>query len=179
MNEPDIHTYDLRNFKVGGWSSANLKTKVNGRWIYIYNPETNILINKPEPIQFEKKYVPPNHQREFYNTHKDNLNAQRTSPIRERPFTTSENSRAPLVYSSYSGVRPLIAPVVYGQFVKSNKSKLRNAQTANGSRIFPQKTHAKTEPLKLKKKAMSHSSVSPFVTKSADLRTNSYLFTNE
>ena len=170
--------FDMRKMKTKTWESAKIRTKTNGRWVYIYNPENNKLLNQAEPISFEKKYKPPNHTEEFYNHHRASTISRPSTSIRTRRFDNEEPfPRPPLLYSSYSGSRPLIAPVVYGQFVKTSPNKLRSAQTATVSKLFPEKTA--TPPKRLKRKAMSHSSMSPFLTKSENVEHNSVLFTNE
>ena len=169
--------YDLRSIHVGNWESAKIRTKTNGRWIYIFDPKTNNLLNVPEPIKFEQKYKPTNHLDEFYKSSKNN-SITKSHTLHSRSSNEPIVSRAPLVYSSFSGSSSLIAPVVYGQFVsKSKKLKRKGTQTAPISRVFPEKTYQKTKSQI--SKAKSPPSVSPFVTKSELIRPQRSVFNNE
>ena len=115
--------YDLRRMKVGGWEASNLKSKVNGKWVYFYNADDNKLINCRELIDFEKKYVPPNHRPK-----------KRTVVTRSLEKRGTENYRAPLQFSHHPR---LLAPVVYSSFTTTRAPQhlAKNTRSKTACRI--------------------------------------------
>ena len=148
MNPNDPHVYDLRRLKVGEWESAKIKSKVNGRWIYFYKDDNKRLINCPELINYEKKYIPPNHREKRPNTSLD--------VIIDRDFSQSVVVRAPIVYTQKNLVRGCTAPMVYKNLVSGIG---KNATT---SRI-PIKTYKEAEFPKVSKRKIA---TAHFVTRS-------------
>ena len=99
--------FDIRKYKMGGWESAKLRTKSNGKWYYIYNSDNNELVNMKELIEYDKKYKPPNHQN------------YKPEPYHVKCVGRMDtgNYRAPLQFQQQP---VLIAPVVYSSFSTSH-----------------------------------------------------------
>lgn len=104
--ESSYNQYDLRRMKVGGWEASRLKSKVNGKWVYFYNPDNNELMNCKELIDFEKRYIPPNHKPKKRNVVSRSLEKKDVKNYRA-PLQFSQHPRllAPVVYSSFSSIR--------------------------------------------------------------------------
>ena len=105
--------FDIRKYKMGGWESAKLKTKTNGKWYYIYNSDNHELVNCKELIDYDKKYTPPNHKH------------YKPEPFHVKCVGKMDtgNYRAPLQFQHQPS---LIAPIVYGSFSTSHPN-IRNA----------------------------------------------------
>ena len=121
---------DIRKYRIGGWESAKVSAKVNGKWVYLYNSENNKLLNCPELIRFERKYVPPSDTSDI-------------STARKRPIsvyddvdrTITNEVRAPLQYKSTKKKKKFLSPVVYGSFY----NQFRNTSNKS-SQNYPRKT---------------------------------------
>ncbi|EAX88335.1 hypothetical protein TVAG_177210 [Trichomonas vaginalis G3] len=158
----DPSQFDLRRWNVGGWESSKLKTKANGKWIYIYDGDSKQLINLPEPIHFEKRYIPPN-----YSKH-DHLPVQSLFDTRtfERSIENPSTRKAPLSFSQPVPPGKLVAPVVYSQFCQSKR--LNGVRTAKCS---PRKKLLQRASTSVEKRSFSQSqkdsidsTLSPFIT---------------
>lgn len=102
---------DIRKYKLGGWESAKVSAKVNGKWFYFYNAESKELINAPELIKFEKKYKPPSD-----TIHSSAVTSRSISVYDDVDRTNPKEVRAPLKFKGIKKRKKFLCPVVYGSF---------------------------------------------------------------
>lgn len=125
--------FDLRKLKCGSWKLSQIKTKVNGHWLYFYEPETNKLINFKEPINFEKKYVPPNHADEKMEI----CDIPPLHPAKTAFLQSKRHSKAPLVFSEEFKHRQFSSPIVYQQFSDTDHDHGTKTAKISGRQIIP------------------------------------------
>ena len=55
--------YDIRELRVGGWSTSRIAVEKFGNWSRFIDTDTNQFINKTPRINYSEKYVPPKWKR--------------------------------------------------------------------------------------------------------------------
>lgn len=66
--------YDIRELQCGGWDSSKIEVRSWGKWYNFSNPNSNSMINSSFPINYHKKYIPPQKPENItYNAHKNNI----------------------------------------------------------------------------------------------------------
>lgn len=160
VNDPTV--FDLRRFKVGGWDSTKIKTKTNGKWIYIYEGDTNQLINLPEPIHFEKRYKPPNYVRHEPQRVQSSFDTR----LFERSIESPTTRKAPLSFAPPNHSNKLVAPVVYSQFCQSKRLLgIRTAKVSPRKKLL-ERANTSMERNKFSQSAplQEDNTLSPFIT---------------
>ncbi|OHT11935.1 hypothetical protein TRFO_18411 [Tritrichomonas foetus] len=115
--------------RCGGWKSAQMSAKINGRWTYFYKPENIKPLNAKEPINFTAPYIPPkpriyskagiNQNLTFLNTFGRN---EYIHPIRRNFLRTHLKSKAPLSHlHKNSKTPPALTNANYYYILDKNK----------------------------------------------------------
>jgi hypothetical protein len=83
---------DLKQWPAGGWQHSKTRAKVNGRWIYFFDPEHEEPWNSKEPVDFSTPYTPPNHQHEAFAVYPEIP----THPVRQPRLRDHDRPKPPL-----------------------------------------------------------------------------------